>query len=329
MKTLYAKIVLLSIITLTFTVAHAEESITRLSPTNRQIIEKNVQIGQNDKNANRRDLEVTRETFCRNKVVIGSGGNIGDDNTRNCGCCRTLSEFDFNPNTQLLCIEFCDTDVNSNGAWLDINFCGKAIPRKSQCYLDPTIPISSTYTRFFVSCSDPADDSYLWANSTVIRDDQGNDNCPDGTCLYSFRVIAAQYPYIPTPSTQSTKVYIGLYDNDSSDMAFYLKNCYDYIFLKGCLFVDAVSCQIKHMSIVNIPQNIFAFEQILQNKIISTVCNQEGNNVFQTFGVAKKIAETQGLAETLTDLLKGSQTQVQNACDQILAIWQQLYIVIT
>ncbi|MBY0353359.1 hypothetical protein K2W90_03275 [Candidatus Babeliales bacterium] len=329
MKTIYSKIILLSITSLTLQVAHAEEGITRLSPTDRSIYEKNIQIGKNDQNKNRRDLEVTRETFCRGKVVVGSGSNVDIENNRNCGCNRTIVDLDFNPNTQLLCIEFCNSNADTNGAWLNINFCGKAIPRKNQCYLDPIIPISSTYTRLFVSSSDPADDSYLWANSTVIRDDQGNDNCPDGTCLYNFRFTRAQYPYIPTPNTPSTKVYIGLYDNDSSDYAFYLKNCYDYIFLKGCLFVDAVSCQIRHISVVNIPQHIFSFEQILQNKIINIVCNQEGSNVFQAFGVGKKIAETQDLATTLTNLLLGSATQVQNACNQILALWQELYIVVT
>ncbi|MBX9830632.1 hypothetical protein K2X40_01625 [Candidatus Babeliales bacterium] len=325
MKNLSAKIVLLSIIALSLPTAHSKDMPTRLATTDRQIINNNLQIGKNDTDKTRRDLEVTRETFLRKNLVVGSGSNLDEQGNRNCGCNRTIGTYDFNPNTQLLCIEFCNNDSDSNGAWMDLNFCGKAVPRDQQEELESIIPISSTYTGLFVSSSDPEDNSGLWANSTVIRDDQGNDNGPSGTSLYNFRFIEDLYPYKTGPCVDSTKVYVGIYDNDENDKAFYLQNEYDYVFQEGCLFADVKSCNIKHVSVVDIPQEFFTFDQILQDKIAYIVCSEQ-NNVFQVFGVAHYIAITAGLEAALTALLNGNESEVEQACTQIYGIWLNLYV---
>ncbi|MBY0353360.1 hypothetical protein K2W90_03280 [Candidatus Babeliales bacterium] len=330
MKNLSVKIVLLSIIALSLPTAHSKEEL-RLAKTDLQVLSNNIQIGQNNADKNRRDLEVTRETFLRKNLVIGSGGNIetpatqNNPEVRNCGCARHISTLDFNPNTQLLCIEFCTNDSDSNGAWVNLNFCGKAVPRYQQEELESIIPISSTYTRLFVSSSDPEDDSYLWANSEVIRDDQGENNCPYGTCIYSFYFQQAQYPYKTGPCVDSTKVYIGLFDDDDNEWAFYLQDTYDYVFQSGCLFADVISCNIKHVSVVDIPQEFFEFDSVLQEKI-RFVVEQENSNVFQIFGVAHYIAITEGLESALTALVNGNESEVEQACNQIYGIWLNLYV---
>ncbi|MBX9830634.1 hypothetical protein K2X40_01635 [Candidatus Babeliales bacterium] len=335
MKTFYSKIVLLSIITLTAPTAHAKDMPTRLATTDRQIINNNLQIGKNDSDKTRRDLEVTREAFLRSNLIVGSGSNLDEQGNRNCGCNRTLGTFPFNPNTQLLCIEFCNNDSDSNGAWLNMTFCGKVAPRpeeaeeaqEEQEELEALIPISSTYTRLFVSSSDVTD-SYLWANSTVIRDDQGNDNCPNGACISSFDFINDQYPYITNTQTESTKIYVGIYDNNQNDFAFYLQNTYDYLFTQGCLFVDQISCNIKNIKVVDIPQDFFSLSPILREKIVSVITGlEENHNVFQIFGVAQLIATYPELANLLTEfLLSEDEELIEEVCFFIELIWYYLYV---
>ncbi|MBY0353358.1 hypothetical protein K2W90_03270 [Candidatus Babeliales bacterium] len=329
MKIFSSKIILLGIIILTLPAAHSKEEALRLAKSDLQVLSNNIQIGQNNLDKNRRDLEVTRETFLRKNLIIGSGGNIetpatqNNPEVRNCGCARHIGTLPFTPNTQLLCIEFCDNDQDSNGAWLNMVFCGKvALQNQNQEEEEEEslIPISATYTRLFVSNSN-VNDSSLWANYTVIRDDEGSDNPPYGANISSFDFINSQYPY-PIDS----KVYVGLYDDDDNDIAFYTKQ-YDYLFQEGCLFVDSTSCNIKNISVVDIPQDFFSLHPALQEKIIYVVTVVECGNIFQVFGIAHLLAMYPELVDMLTEfLLSEDEDLINEACYFISIIWYYLYV---
>ena len=329
MKNLLSKIMLLSIITLAPQVsAQVANQYPGLAPTDRQIINNNLQVGKiDDKVQYEKDLCVTRQTFLRGNLVIGEGSNFTDrkETVRAPGCNRTFGTYSFNPNTQLLCIEFNERSCQRNGAWVNLIYSGGA--HQQEC--DYITPISATYDKLFV-CSYRLCNSDSWGDIRVLDDKYGSTcDIPNGTNITNFDLISDQYPYIDNACVESTKVYVGLFDNDEDDEYFYLQE-YCHIFGNGSLFVEATSANIKNITVVDIPQDYFDLAYCsLKEKIRCVVNDQCHHNVFQIFGVAHYIRTTPGEVEgtTVEDELNAllDAEEFCQVSEIIYDIWANLY----
>lgn len=338
MKNLLSKIMLLSVITLAPQVsAQVANPYPGLAPTDRQTINNNVQVGKiDDKDQNKKDFCVTRKTFLRGNLVIGEGGNFTDRKETEIapGCNRTFGSYCFNPNTQLLCIEFNERNCQSNGVWINMVYSGGV--HQQEC--DYIKPISVTYDKLFV-CSYRLCNSDFWGDIRVLDDKYGSTcDIPNGANITNSDLISDQYPYIDNACEESTKVYVGLFDNDEDDEYFYLQK-YCHIFGEGCLFVEATSANIKNITVVDIPQDYFDLNCNLQNKIVSVVNDQCDHNVFQIFGVAHYIKTTPGevdgttIEDELNAILESEECEESEECNEaceevrerIYDIWVSLY----
>ncbi|QQR49211.1 hypothetical protein IPF37_06745 [bacterium] len=283
-----------------------------------QIFNNDVQIGQNATNK-RRNFEVTKNTYLREDFVLGSGANSGANGQPNEGVNERHLIFDFNPSTQLLCIEFFNSGAAQPGAMIsELFFTGNA---QSGNTIEPVMTYVS---EIFINNGTNVSASNWFGNYNSI--DQFTGESPNSGANLNNLSFSQHLPASPT----NNKIYVGLYQ--CNDKKFYAQypSTFDYSFNKGTLFVHIKSANVKNITVVDLPNTKFkSLSQALRNYM--HICLEE-KWIFQVWRVGEVIANnatTKTNLESLASLVDPenvpADTNYQNLCTQVTNIWSNLF----
>ncbi|MBY0353361.1 hypothetical protein K2W90_03285 [Candidatus Babeliales bacterium] len=292
----------------------------RLINTNeqpRKLFTKNVQVGQNDQGEeNRKNFESTGKAFFRRGLAIGSGGNINEQGVSTCGKREEVMNMPFNPSTQLICVEFCDSGESEGGAVIDrLTYCGSATTEDNE-FSQAIAPIITTVDRIYLNNGTNVSNSFRGNEDDFMETINTNLGCEAQDCdsFYGTNLNNISFSEHPIPHVAGNKkVYIGLYHDDEKQ--FYCQQ-YPFVFQDGgCIFINIRSCNLKSVTVVDLPnENFTSFQTILQEKIKYQL---SGYSIFQIWAIADAIVAN-NYATTLTNLLiTNTEESVAEACAYI------------
>ncbi|MBX9830631.1 hypothetical protein K2X40_01620 [Candidatus Babeliales bacterium] len=296
------------------------DETTRLIAKDRQLITKHLQVGQNE-DGKRRNFEATDKAFFRRGLVNGSGGNLDEQGVFKCGKREEIMSMSFNPSTQLICVEFCDSGEAAAGALIDgLVFCGAATTEDNE--FDSSIAqVITNIERMYLNNGTDVDNCYQDGFYETINTSTG---CEAQDCdnFYGSNLNNVSFTEHPIPHVNDNKkVYIGLYNDDAKQ--FYCQQ-YPFVFQDGgCVFLNVKSCNLKSVTVVDLPnENFSSFQTVLQDKIKVQL---SGYNIFQIWAVADAIVAN-NYAATLTNLLvTNTEESVLEACNYIQNLACQIF----